>query len=94
MSRYIAVDIGGTRMRAANYADEGLNPIRLERISTQPPNRDESILARLDNLILSVLPQSEEIRTISVAAPGPVNPYTGRCVKKTSGALMLSLCPD
>lgn len=80
MRRYIAVDIGGTRMRAACYTSEGLEPIKLARIPTQDPNKNELPLDRLKSLIQSIWPADGDITSISVAAPGLVNPYTGTII--------------
>lgn len=78
--RYIAVDIGGTLMRAACYPADSLSPINIERIATQDPDQQfspEALLARLSDLIRRVWPVEGEVSVISVVAPGPVNPYTG-----------------
>ena len=80
MSRYIAVDVGGTRMRAACYGSEGLEPTDLARIVTQDPNGNEPPLERLKSLIQSIWPADEEVTAISVAAPGPINPFTGTII--------------
>lgn len=80
MSHYIAVDIGGTQLRAALYPADSLEPIRLERTSTQALESSDSCtdpLERLKNLIASLWPSAEPVAAISVAAPGPVDPYRG-----------------
>ena len=82
MSTYIAVDIGGTQIRAALYGEEGLHPIRLERTNTQSPSgSDSSSLERLQDLLAAIWPNDEELTSICVAAPGPINPYTGVIVE-------------
>ncbi len=75
MSIFIAIDIGGTRLRAAAYPDQGYKPIQIERISSQGagPTPQE----RLVQLIEKVCPAGEKITSIGVAAPGPVNPKAG-----------------
>jgi glucokinase len=77
MSRYIAVDIGGTHIRAACYPAEGLEPLHMARIRTQAPDRSASPLERLNSLVQSLWPADQEVTAISLAAPGPVNPFTG-----------------
>jgi glucokinase len=78
---YIAVDIGGTQIRAAVYpASEGrpgtqVRPIKQKRIPTQ--SQDQSPLERLMGLIVDVWPVNEKVCSIGVAAPGPSNPQLG-----------------
>jgi glucokinase len=75
MSIYIAIDIGGTRMRAAAYPAEGFKPIHIERIASQAPGSTPQ--EKLVQLIQDVCPTGEKISSIGVAAPGPINPKAG-----------------
>lgn len=75
MSLHIAVDIGGTQMRAACYPSESLEPLRFDRVSTQDPLKTP--LEILMDLIASIWPEGENISGIAVAAPGPTDPYEG-----------------
>lgn len=75
MNAHIAVDIGGTQLRAGLYLSGSINPVHLEKVSTQ--YSDESPIDRLILLIDSIWPEDIEISSIGVAAPGPVNPYKG-----------------
>lgn len=75
MSIYIAIDIGGTRMRAAAYSAEGFKPIQIERIPSQ--GKGPAPQERLLQLIDKVSRPGEKITSIGVAAPGPVNPKAG-----------------
>ncbi len=75
MSHYIAVDIGGTQMRAAVYDDDDLTPIVVDRISTRHPSATP--IERLYSLITSIWPKNHEITAIGVAAAGPLDPYAG-----------------
>ena len=75
MSLHIAVDVGGTQMRAACYSSESLEPLRFDRVSTQDPLKTP--LEILMDLIISVCPGGEKISGIAVAAPGPTDPYEG-----------------
>ena len=80
MTHIIAIDIGGTQMRAACYPPEGLTPIQLARISTQKGEMGkgpEKPLERLFELIETVWPKGIPVDAISVAVPGPVNPFSG-----------------
>lgn len=75
MSHYIAVDIGGTRLRAAVYPVEGLTADEVTRIHTQ--DEAESPLERLIALLEDVWPKNDPVNVISVAVPGPTNPFDG-----------------
>lgn len=75
MDIHIAVDIGGTHMRAATYHSDSISPINISRITTQ--HSGTSPLARLEELISSVWPEGQPVKGIAVAAPGPLDPYRG-----------------
>jgi glucokinase len=80
MTHIIAIDIGGTQMRAASYAAEGLTPCQLARTSTQRGKMGKGPIApieRLYELIETIWPRGEQVDAISVAVPGPVNPFAG-----------------
>lgn len=80
MKEIIAVDIGGTQLRAALYSGQELKPIKLARLSTQKTPKEsgpQEPVERLAQLIESIIPSNNKVEVISVAAPGPVNPYTG-----------------
>lgn len=84
MSYYIAVDIGGTQLRAALFSPGNLTPKVVARCKTQPvlsDNWGESALERLQTLIGSIWPKDESVIAICVAAPGPTNPYSGVIVE-------------
>ncbi len=76
MGTIIAVDIGGTQLRAASYTSEDdLRPIKQKRIPTlasEPGGFD-----RLINLIEDVWPESKTVDAIGIGSPGPLDPYTG-----------------
>lgn len=75
MSMHIAVDMGGTQIRAACFASDSLEPRSLKKISTSDPHA--SPLERLVTLIESTIPADESVDSIAVAAPGPLDPYRG-----------------
>ena len=75
MSNHIAVDVGGTQMRAACYPSDSPTPIKIDRISTQVPYATP--LERLVKLIKAVTPDGGDVAAIAVAVPGPTNPYKG-----------------
>jgi len=74
MGKYIAVDIGGTRLRVAVYAKDEIEPLKQERIATQGPGNP---MERLVNLINDLWPEDGDVLAIGAAAPGPINPKTG-----------------
>jgi glucokinase len=75
MGYHIAVDVGGTQLRAASYAYDSLKPSQVKRIRTQSPN--ETPLERLKSVIASVWPQDQSVDAIGVAAPGPLDSNEG-----------------
>ena len=80
MTYTLAIDIGGTQMRAACYPAEGLTPVQLARTSTQKGKLGkgpEAPVERLYELIESIWPKDAPVGAISVAVPGPVNPFKG-----------------
>jgi glucokinase len=75
MDTYIAVDIGGTQLRAAVYPVGESRPIKQKRIPTK--DKDRSPLEQLFHLITEVWPSNDHVRSIAMAAPGPTNPQLG-----------------
>ena len=75
MSIYIAIDIGGTRLRAATYQGNSLTPIEITRIFTQ--DKDSTPLERLIGLIDDIWPANDSVAGIGVAVPGPTDPFRG-----------------
>jgi glucokinase len=71
---FIVADVGGTHIRVASFPIESQKPTIIKRIHTKGP---ESPHQRLINLIADVAPKDEEIVAITVAAPGPLDPYEG-----------------
>lgn len=72
---YIAVDIGGTQLRAAVYPADGLEALEVTRIHTQGDG--QTPLNRLITLLKDIWPANRKVRGISVAVPGPTDPYRG-----------------
>ena len=77
MSFIVALDIGGTQLRVGVYPRDGIIPITIQRIATR--GLEEGVFERLTTLIDTVWPV-EPVDAISVAAPGPLNPYTGTII--------------
>jgi glucokinase len=74
MGNIVAVDIGGTQIRAALFSANSTEPLKHKRIPTHVPGGDP--FERLVMAIASVLPE-DGVEAISVAAPGPLDPQTG-----------------
>lgn len=75
MSTIVAVDIGGTQLRAAFYANEQVKPVSQERVKTLA--NQPGVFERLTKVIEDVWPKNEKVDAIGVASPGPLNPFTG-----------------
>jgi glucokinase len=75
MDTIIAVDIGGTQMRAASYAPDKLKPIKQKKIATLAS--EPGGLERLTRVIEEVWPNGDKVAAIGLASPGPLDPHTG-----------------
>lgn len=71
----LALDIGGTHMRAAVFPENQTEPAHQKRIRTYA--NGETSLDRLLNLIADVAPKQHEIHAVGVGIPGLVDPQTG-----------------
>ncbi len=79
MGTIIAVDIGGTHMRAALYEPENPRPISHKRIQTH--TEKNGVYERMEKLIESIWPKDGQVMAIGVASPGPLDPHTGYILK-------------
>jgi len=75
MRTIIAVDIGGTQLRAAAYKQNQIQPLAQKKVKTKASEPDT--FGRLVNLIEDVWPKNEKVDAIGVSSPGPVDPHTG-----------------
>jgi glucokinase len=75
MDTYIAVDIGGTQLRAGVYPAGDTKPLANRRIPTQ--GKDQLPVDRVMELIASIWPMKHEVKGIGMAAPGPTNSRVG-----------------
>lgn len=71
---YIVADVGGTHIRVACFPIQSNTPTTVKRISTKGPDTPHE---RLINLIGTVAPKDGVIAAITVAAPGPLDPFDG-----------------
>jgi len=74
MKYYLSADIGGTNMRAASFAAEGVKPLRRAAL---PTHGKEPVLERLKRLLRSVQPDEGTLLGIGAACPGPLDPERG-----------------
>lgn len=75
MGSIIAVDVGGTHLRAAAYEADNIQPVRHQRVRTQA--NEPGVYERLVKVIESIWPKDEGVDAIGVASPGPLDPYSG-----------------
>jgi glucokinase len=75
MSIIIAVDIGGTQMRAAAYTQDQLNPLKQKKIPTLAT--EPGGLERLIHVIEDVWPENDTVTAIGLGSPGPLDPHSG-----------------
>ncbi|MBM4422866.1 MAG: ROK family protein [Chloroflexi bacterium] len=74
MASYIAVDVGGTNIRAARYTPDGQ---LLARAHYDTPTHSGAAMERIIAAITDVMPDPREVRAIGIGAPGPLDPKTG-----------------
>jgi glucokinase len=79
MGTIIAVDIGGTHLRAALYEPDNTQPIVHKRVETHAD--EPGVYGRLQSLIESIWPTDRTVAAIGVASPGPLDPHTGYILK-------------
>ncbi len=71
----IAVDLGGTQIRAARCRPDGTIEARTQTLTLAQEGL-EPVLRRIQASIAEVWP-SEGVRAIGIAAPGPLDPWKG-----------------
>ncbi len=74
MKYHLAVDVGGTWLRAAVFPLGETTPARRERIRTPREGRPEAALVAL---LRELWPTDGEVLGIGVASPGPLDPSRG-----------------
>ena len=73
----IAVDLGGTQIRAARY-DLALNQLQRENTLTQAALGVQPTIDRMKAYIRKVLPAGAgDVLGIGISSPGPLNPFSG-----------------
>lgn len=74
--RILAVDLGGTQIRAARCTPDGQMEERVA-LPTLAHEGPERVLDRIRQAIRSVWPQQGEVAALALSAPGPVDARTG-----------------
>ncbi len=73
----IAVDLGGTQIRAARL-DQALTLLQRENTLTRAEQGPEFVINRIKTYIRKVMPKRQaDILGIGISAPGPLNPLSG-----------------
>ena len=75
MRTIVAIDVGGTQLRAAAYQHEQLEPLTHNRIETKA--KEPNAFGRLIDLIEGIWPKNMKVDAIGVSSPGPVDPHNG-----------------
>ena len=75
----IAVDLGGTHIRAALFLGQDTTPVRRTRGLTPQTPDQTAILEALARAIQDLIPPDADLANISIAVgtPGPVDPFLG-----------------
>jgi glucokinase len=74
MSIIVAVDIGGTQIRAAAYEPDSITPFAQKKTRTR--TSEPGVFDRLVQTIEAIW-QPGEVDAIGIASPGPLDPHTG-----------------
>jgi glucokinase len=74
MSLIVAVDIGGTQIRAAAYEPDSTTPLAQNKTRTR--TSEPGVFDRLVQTIKAVW-QPGKVDAIGIASPGPLDPHTG-----------------
>ncbi|MCL4531154.1 MAG: ROK family protein [Chloroflexi bacterium] len=79
MGTIIAIDVGGTHLRAALYEPDNTQPIAHQRVRTN--SNEPGVYERLEAVVESVWPKDGKVDAIGVASPGPLDPHAGYILK-------------
>jgi glucokinase len=73
----IAVDFGGTHIRAAYFPPESIKFTQHAKIDTEAEEGPKAVIDRVEKAIQSVARFPQEGLRIGIAAPGPLDPFKG-----------------
>lgn len=79
MARIIAIDVGGTHLRAAVY--EAGRPQPLAHLRAETHASEPGAYERLRDLVRAVWPEGQPVAAIGAASPGPLDPRAGVILK-------------
>lgn len=77
MTHSIAVDFGGTNIRAAYFPNPEPPPEKQVKIPTESQAGPEHVIERLVSAIEQVMPADREGIRVGIGSPGPLDPSTG-----------------
>jgi len=77
MPQIIAVDFGGTNIRAAYFPAAEPPPKKQRKSPTHASEGPEAVIARLIEAIQGMIPKKHDALRIGVASPGPLDPVRG-----------------
>lgn len=75
MNTFVAVDIGGTHIRAAAYEEDNITPLTHKRARSRA--KEPGTFDRLVRTIESIWPADGTVKAIGMASPGPLDPGAG-----------------
>jgi glucokinase len=75
MSTIVSVDIGGTHIRAAAYADGSTEPAKYQRTHTH--SAKDKVYDRILAAVQAVWLEKGSVEAIGVSSPGPLDPNSG-----------------
>jgi glucokinase len=77
MPQIVAVDLGGTNIRAAYFPTAEPPPKKQSKSPTHASEGPEVVIARLIDVIQSMIPEKHDALRIGVGSPGPLDPVRG-----------------
>lgn len=77
MSAILAVDLGGTHLRVARFETPEPPPIQQIKVPTLAEEGPRKVIDRMQDAILSLVPDAATGYSVGVGAPGPLNPRQG-----------------
>jgi glucokinase len=77
MAHLVAVDLGGTNLRAALFTDETPPPLKISKQPTPASEGVEAVIKSLIATIEEVMMEDQQPACIGIGAPGPLDPSRG-----------------
>lgn len=77
MVKVIAVDLGGTNLRAAYFPDDDPHPKSQTKTPTHAEEGPDAVVAKIVRSIEKVAPSDRQDLRIGVGVPGPLDPVEG-----------------